>query len=817
MSMRAAGNAAGVGGWRALRRTVAEYARGRRGGAAKELAPAGRRRGAPARWAIAALAPCAMLTPAALPAPAAAEECPNVAFRTGPSALLPDCRAYELVSPAFKNTGSLALPTYGPDGSSGLLTVTAAVNGLEGFPGAGVDGTPAYYSLQRTSSGWVSVPDDPPGDGYTKIGPGVTGDSAGYLGADADGQTTVWGERAAGQPENSISLFERLPDRSIVDVGPLLPPSTPPGTPEYLSLYSEASVKGVSADASHLVFSLLEDYWPFDSTKEVGEERRGNESLYEYAGTGNTTPMLVGVSDGRTVVDGRTLAAGELIGRCGEELGGPGSTQNAMSADGGTVFFTVHPCANGPQVEELFARIGNGEPGARTVAISEPSEEDCSACYENKQLISAGQLANGVFVGASEDGSKVFFTSSQELLPGAAAGENLYEYDAGAPAGDRVRLIATGGSVNGSRRSCVIAISQDGSHVYFASSSVLSAAPNSEGQHAQPGVENKYVYDTETGDTAFITDGEIRQANVTPDGRFLVFESATDLTPDDTSSGVTQVFEYDAQTGVLARVSIGEDGYNNDGNVSSPVYSAGYVANNATIVAPRYAGDASGNYYEPGEYSSHLSVSADGSYVFFQSIVGLTPQAVNQKVINIYDFEEIVGQVEEIPEYAMNVYEYHDGRVSLISDGHDFNYVPTYNLGEESVVHLIGTDESGDDVLFTTADRLVGQDTDSAVDIYDARIDGGFSAPAVPPACEGEGCQGRLSGAPTLLSPGSEFQAGGNPPLAAPVSAATPKPKAKVKKAKAKQRKCKKGTVRGRCVKGKARVGRAGGRRRAGS
>ena len=36
--------------------------------------------------------------------------------------------------------------------------------------------------------------------------------------------------------------------------------------------------------------------------------------------------------------------------------------------------------------------------------------------------------------------------------------------------------------------------------------------------------------------------------------------------------------------------------------------------------------------------------------------------------------------------------------------------------------------ESGEDVFFFTAQRLVGQDHDQLVDVYDARVDGGLAA-----------------------------------------------------------------------------------------
>ncbi|HXB63412.1 MAG TPA: hypothetical protein VNV42_00910 [Solirubrobacteraceae bacterium] len=756
---------------------------------------------------------------AVLPSAALAEEaCPNAAFRTGPSAALPDCRAYELLSPPFKNVGHVYWEEGDLDGSSGLLNNSGAIAGLEGFPELSLTGPLSFYSTSRTASGWTSVADDPPSSQYQ---PYLIGGFLNFVGASEDGQTTVFMDRGISQPENGIDFFMRRPDRSIVDVGPALPPTTPPGEPKSLGEAAQLFPAGVSSDASHVFFTLGSDYWPGDGTQQSPPGVANHKSLYEYVGVGNTTPMLVGVSDGSTVVGGKTLPAGEVISPCGIELGSRLTSMDAVSTDGDTVFFTAQPGCGGPVADELFARIDNGLPDARTVAISEPTKEDCSACDTE-----AGVFAPATFEGASEDGSKVFFWTRQPLLGGDTSG-NLYEYDFDAPAGERVALVSAGdATVSGASAEVLenarAVVSQDGSHVYFLAQGVLTKTPNGEGESAVAGALNLYVFERDSGDptgsiafVAQLSGGDLGQweygggeqsydnsaygGDATPDGRFLVFTSDRDLTPDD-SSTASQVFEYDAQTGALVRVSIGQDGFNHNGNVSIAYTPFDRPVNDAVIATPS---GGFGDLSQPGSYTGHLSVSADGSYVFFQSTVGLTPQAINERVIG----ETVGDPSHREPIYANNVYEYHAGRVSLISDGQDLSHL---SFQYSSNVHLISTDPSGRDVIFTTADQLVGQDADTAIDIYDARVDGGFPAPVLPPSCSGDACQGALSAAPTLLSPGSEFQAGGNPPLVGQ-PAAKPKAKTKPKKAKAK----KNGKAGARRVKrrvGKAMKAAVGGR-----
>jgi hypothetical protein len=318
---------------------------------------------------------------------------------------------------------------------------------------------------------------------------------------------------------------------------------------------------------------------------------------------------------------------------------------------------------------------------------------------------------------------------------------------------------------------------------------VLTANPNEYGQTAQEGALNFYAFDAKSGQTSFIarlsgSDGGLwgqpastGPINVSTNGEYLAFESYAHLTPDDTS-GTAQLFEYDAATGTLVRASIGQNGYNFNGNTDTRP---------PRISSPSFASFCSTCSNIPGSdaYWERHDLANNGE-LFFESRDALTPSAV----------EDPRGLVE-------NVYEYHNGQVYLISDGADIGISPE----GESVVRLLGTDQSGDNVFFETADGLVPQDNNEGVDIYDARVDGGIPPPEPAGNCEGDACQGQLAGAPVLLSPASQYQAGGENFQPLQPKSNTPVVKGKALKAKGKKKKKRKNSRKARRSARRARSG----------
>jgi NHL repeat len=681
-----------------------------------------------------------------------AGSCPDEALRQANGSLaLPDCRAYELVTPPQKNGALLApiifgvTPSLAADGSRLIVSSLQCFAGAQSCTGDRVSKGPPF-EFERTPSGWVTRPLAPSASGFPV--------------------NTVWGyDAGSGQVLYSSPLasgitdefYARLPGGAMDGVGPI-------AEHERYFVIGGAG-QAATGDLSDLVYeSSHENLWPsFDLTQ------ANSASLYEYAGTASE-PLLVGVTGGP--------GSKSLIGVCGTRFATPSEAAKSLSADGRIVYFQALPCSSGSgtnegvkvPVDELYARVDGGGPGAETALISGRS---LASCQEASCLNSAPRDA--ALQATSADGSVAVFASTQKLMDSATEdplasdsarsngcarndehaivgpnGCNLYLYDFARPAGDRLVDVSAGDTSGlGPEVQGVMALSEDGSEVYFVARGVL-AGPNSAGQGPIEGGDNLYLYRLDPGPsearTTFIAtlpgevgptggggetgqwSGTAEGASLSQNGQVLVFTSHGALTPDASGrEGPAQVYRYEAGTGALQRISIGLAGFNDDGN--------------AGIGDARLALAESTDL---GRLPGHPTMSADGTKVFFTSPVGLTPQALNDVPFN--------GRGG----LAQNVYEWEtdgsggctrpEGCISLITDGKDAaegGGGNAYSLG--NAVELLGTDDSGEDVFFSTVDPLVPADTDTGYDIYDARAGGGFAPAPAPTACQGDACKGEGS------------------------------------------------------------------------
>ncbi len=646
---------------------------------------------------------------------------------------LPDGRAYEMVTPSQKNAALVGMvfkgfkPIVAEDGSRVLMDSIQCFGNVESCTGSRQTvGEP--YLFSRTPTGWVATALAPPATRF-----------AASSSWSASVETDMALFSMPTPPALEDDFYVRTPAGEFVDLGPATPPALGPvGLAPF-----DAGAMAATSDFSHFVFQA--------HTPWVSEEAGKHYQLYELLNSGRPmTPIPVAVNGG----PGST----SLISLCGTSFNGntSGNVPGTMSTDGEKIYFTAAACeaaSNGGvdvPANTLYLRIGQ----ARPIKVSEPSPTACKtvACQSSPPQ-------DALFAGASNDGTKAFFLSNQRLTDSAGEEGNLYEYDlAKAEKGEDPLIDVSVGAAAGEAPAVqgVVALSTDGSHVYFVARGKLTSAPNGQGATAASGAYNLYVFARQAGQAegriAFIaqlpeTDAELWNtnedsgtANVTPDGRYLVFESHRDLTPDDNRRDeAVQIFRYDAQTGELIRISIGERGFNDNGNAG---------AGDAHIV-PAYEGR---NHAGPAR--SDPTMSDDGAFVFFESPIALTPHAVDNVQIGSHGSE---------PVYAQNVYEWHEGHVRLISDGKD-----TAELAVESAVKLIGSDTTGQNVFFRTADALLPQDTDTQIDYYDARICTATDpciAPAgpPPPPCLGEVCHGApaatlgepTGGSETLNGPGN--------------------------------------------------------------
>jgi len=693
-----------------------------------------------------------------LAASARADECPNEAFRIEQGARgLAACRAYELVSPPYKAGFEFRVRGFASDGSRIFAQSLGAFAGAEGGYEGGAFGT--TYELARQSSGWSAKPVSPPVSQF----PGQF-----FLTGEPDKGISLWDLHTPQQSLNAHNLYTRSALGALVNVGPLWPAGATAGPPS--NAFSELGatrVVGTTEDLSHIVF-ITPPGFSHEGKRLLfpGDETLNGTTLYQYFGTSNTAPSLVGVSGGA----GSTA----LISPCGTTFGGPGSEFNAISRDGQTLLFTPTPgeCSGenetgelvngtGPTVAEIYARIAS----ASTVAVSEPSlnvpGRICTGeCAEDQNEENGHLRGAATFQGASDDGTRVYFTTSQPLVDADTdSSPDLYEAVIDGGAVTALNRVSVPVSSEAAEVRGVSRVSADGSTVYFVASGVLAnnagAAVDPETGtplHALPGAANLYVY--REGKVTFVgalseEDGsdwaasDERPVQTTPDGRYLLIASRAQLTlGDESSAAAPQLFEYDANAQQLTRISVGQEGYANNGNITSfPNLTAEETYQRVLL---RGVEEVHSFEFDRVARDGAKNMSDDGSAVVFNSAARLSPSA----------FSAAAG--------CTTVYEYRssgsiaNGTVHLASGGRDVQR----NV-EDCGAQFDAMDASGNDVLFDTADPLVSGDTDTQRDVYDARIDGGFAPTPGAGSCEQDACRGALAPQPNLASPGSLTQPAG--------------------------------------------------------
>jgi hypothetical protein len=387
--------------------------------------------------------------------------------------------------------------------------------------------------------------------------------------------------------------------------------------------------------------------------------------------------------------------------------------------------------------------------------------------------IKLGGASGADFQTMSGDGSRIFFLESGEL------------YAFNTDTGVQVDLTSAHGAneVSAGVKDAVLGASEDGSYIYFVATGVLANG-------AVAGSNNLYVSHQVGGtwSTSYVgalssedekdwfgpyQDGKdeplFNTARVSPSGRFLAFMSNRSLTGYDNTDAVSgqpdeEVYLYDAVADRLACVSCNPTGIRPIGifdsdeqgrdhplvdRIGSWASKYGHSDHWLAGSLPGWRQAASTTLYQP----RYLSNSGR---LFFDSSDALVPGDTNG-LEDVYQYEPIGVGGCTTSEVTFNQ-QRSGGCVNLVSAG-------TSSL--ESA--FIEASENGDDVFFVTASKLAPADYDTSYDVYDAHVCSAqapcMSTPVAPPPCtSGDSCKAAPSAQPEIFgpAPSATFSGTGN-------------------------------------------------------
>jgi hypothetical protein len=451
--------------------------------------------------------------------------------RTLAASALP-ARGYELV-PAADINGIEPLPIAASADGDAYAYATFIPS-----PGAESGGKALFRSVRRPDGTWVPA--------YVGTPPALPGEpaSGGVSYLFAAGGLGTW------TFDTSQSLDRRDANHTgdIYVEGIGAPASWASGDPFAQGAQTEGPALGdpayISPDGSRVLFESRRHLLAGDRSS------AGSGSLYEWD---RGTLSLLGILPGES--------AGP---EAGSELGsGPenqlGTSYGAVSADGSRVAFQSADESLDP---ELYVRID----GSRTVRVSK------SAPGVEPPVASPLGMT---FWGADSGMDVVVFSSSSALTQDSAAGgspgeADLYAYDLGTGALHDLTPHAEGGGVER-----VYAVSEDGRRVYFTSSRLLEPGHGSAGEAnlylaelgagGAPAAPPRFIATIDPTEARSGTGGLLlpqawREVATNPDGSVLAFRDRLAAVPGRATGSRPQLYVYEAATGSLACASCPGDG-----------------------------------------------------------------------------------------------------------------------------------------------------------------------------------------------------------------------------------------------------------------
>lgn len=623
-------------------------------------------------------------------ASAATAACANEAIRGQQgSSFLPDCRAYEMVSPVEKG-GSLA----SVNAEGVLVYARASADGDRiTYYSSGPMGESSPRGIQfftqgsRSAGAWTNrsaIPGPEPGItvsyyNHLPLNPLIAADGSrmGFTGVTYVAENPQ--EKA--EPSRSMGAYLTTPDGPIQW---LTKPQTDAAQPRpgHLGTGNVSFMAGGSNDLSTMYFMYC------GTLTDADAPRAGRDNYGFYVSHNGQVSTAATLPDGSVDPDGAQWAGREKP-HCNADTTSipPSALANQVSEDGTrAMFVSPDPTANSGRPSQLYVH----RQGASSVLISRSE-------ITGEPAPSGVRLVGDTTARATPTGSYVFFATPDRLTedaPTAPSTASVYRFEAAT--GDIEYLAGV--------TPTLIGVSDDGSRALFEGKSSSSTGTDrlslwSEGQVVTVG------HFTQT-----LAGGDLR-VRFSADGSTLVFTASTPFEGGAVvPPGIGEVYRYViGQSAPPTCISCPASG-----TATGNAYLSNWSSRGITPAADQALADA-------------RNVSPDGRRVFFDSPDALVPGDLNGKV---------------------DVYEWADGALSLISSGHsDFNS------------YLLDSSTSGNDVFFTTAEGLNPEDTDRTYDVYDARVGGGF-AQARAVVCGGAECQAPPAPPPSSSTPLSEMLRG---------------------------------------------------------